>query len=187
MVSMASLWLPILVSAVIVFVASSILHMLLPFHRGDFRRLAAEEEVMDALRRFNIAPGDYLVPSAHGPEAMRDPAFQNRLKRGPVFVATFMDPATRGSMGRNLSQWFLYSIVVSVVAAYIAGEALPPGTPYPKVFQFAGTTAFIGYSLALWQNSIWYSKAWSTTLRSTIDGLIYGLLTGGVFGWLWPR
>jgi hypothetical protein len=187
MVSIASLWLPILGSAVIVFVASSILHMLLPFHRGDFRQLAREEEVMNALRPFNIAPGDYLVPSATGPQSMRDPAFLDRMKRGPVFVATFMNGERRTSLGRNLTLWFLYSIVVSVFAAYLAGEALPPGTPYPRVFQFAGCTAFIGYAVALWQNSIWHSKSWATTLRSTVDGLVYGLLTAGVFGWLWPR
>jgi len=186
MVSIASLWLPIVISAVIVFVASSILHMVLPFNRRDFRRLAREDEVMNALRPFDIAPGDYLVPSA-GPQSMRDPAFLDRMKRGPVFVATFMDPVQRTSLGRNLAMWFVYSLIVGVFAAYIAGEALPPGTPYPRVFQFAGCTAFIAYAVALWQNSIWYSKSWGTTLRSTIDGLIYGLLTAGVFGWLWPR
>jgi hypothetical protein len=55
------------------------------------------------------------------------------------------------------------------------------------VFRFAGTTAFIGYSVALWQMSIWYRRAWSTTIKATVDGLIYALLTAGVFGWLWPR
>jgi hypothetical protein len=187
MVSIASLWLPILLSAVIVFVASFILHMVLPFHRHDFRQLAREDEVMNALRAFDIAPGDYLVPCATGPQSMHDPAFHERTKRGPVFVATFMDPARRTSLAGNLAMWFVYSIVVGVFAAYIAGEALPAGTPYPRVFQFAGCTAFIAYAVALWQNSIWYSKSWGTTLRSTVDGLIYGLLTAGVFGWLWPR
>lgn len=186
MVSIASLWLPIVLSAVVVFIASSILHMVLPFHQRDFRQLAREDEVMNALRPFDIAPGDYLVPGATGPQSMRDPAFLERMKRGPVFVATFMSPQGT-SLGRNLAMWFVYSIVVGVFAAYIAGEALPPGTPYPRVFQFAGCTAFIAYAVALWQNSIWYSKSWATTLRSTIDGLIYGLLTAGVFGWLWPR
>jgi hypothetical protein len=91
------------------------------------------------------------------------------------------------SMGRNLALWFLYCIVVSVLAAYIAGRALPPGTPYLEVFRFAGATAFIGYSIALWQMSIWYHRAWSTTIKATVDGFIYGLLTAGAFGWLWPR
>jgi len=77
--------------------------------------------------------------------------------------------------------------VVGFFAAYVASAALPPGTAYPRVFQLVGTTAFVGYALALWQMSIWYRRSWGTTIRSTIDGLAYALLTAGVFGWLWPR
>ena len=90
-------------------------------------------------------------------------------------------------MGKNLVLWFLYSMVVGLFAAYIAGRALEPGAHYLQVFRFAGATAFVGYSLALWQMVIWYRRSWKTTLKSTIDGLIYGLLSAGVFGWLWPR
>ena len=89
-------------------------------------------------------------------------------------------------MGKSLVQWFIYSLVVSVFAAYIADIALEPGAHYLAVFRFAGTTAFIGYSLALMQNSIWYKKSWSATFKSMFDGLIYALFTAGVFGWLWP-
>ena len=91
------------------------------------------------------------------------------------------------NMGAQFVQWFLYSIVIGITAAYISGRALGPGAHYLKVFRFAGATAFYGYSLALWQTSIWYKKSWGTTIRSTIDGLIYALLTAGFFGWLWPR
>jgi hypothetical protein len=76
--------------------------------------------------------------------------------------------------------------VVSLFAAYIAGRAAGPGTEYLVVFRFAGTTAFVAYGLALWQNSIWYKRSWTTTLKSNLDALIYGMLTGGMFGWLWP-
>jgi hypothetical protein len=55
------------------------------------------------------------------------------------------------------------------------------------VFRLVGTAAFMGYSLALLQHSIWYKRNWGTTLKSVFDGLLYGLLTAGVFGWLWPR
>ena len=91
------------------------------------------------------------------------------------------------SMGPSLAQWFLYCVVVGVFAAYVAGRALEPGAHYLKVFRFAGVTAFVGYSLALWQNTIWYKRAWTTTLKANVDGLVYGLLTAGTFGWLWPK
>lgn len=185
MVPLASLWLPVLLSAVLVFVASAIIHMVLPFHRSDFRKVPGEDEVMAALRRFNIPTGDYLLPCAGSPKEMSAPGFVEKMTRGPVALMTIM-PSGPPSMALPLAQWFVYCVVVSVFAAYIAGRALAPGAHYLAVFRFAGCTAFVGYSLALWQNSIWFKRAWTTTLKSTIGGLVYGLLTGGAFGWLWP-
>ncbi|MDQ5871699.1 MAG: hypothetical protein M3547_05780 [Acidobacteriota bacterium] len=186
MVPLTSLWLPILLSAVIVFVASSIIHMVLRYHRNDFRKLPAEDEAMEALRKTGVAPGEYLFPYAGSPAAMKDPAYLEKRKRGPAGLLTVMKGGT-ASMAPQLAKWFLYCLVVGVFAAYIAGRALAPGASYLAVFRFAGCTAFIAYSLALWQNSIWYGRAWTTTLKSNVDGLIYGLLTAGVFGWLWPK
>jgi sulfite exporter TauE/SafE len=76
---------------------------------------------------------------------------------------------------------------VSVLAAYVVGRATPPGALYMHVFQLVSSVAFIGYSVALWQMSIWYRRSWNTTIKATVDGLIYALLTAGVFGWLWPK
>ena len=186
MVPLVSLWMPILVSAVIVFVASSIIHMLLPFHRNDLRKVPKEDEVMGALRGFNIPPGDYAVPHAGSPEGMKKPEFIEKMKKGPIVLMTI---AAGGppSMRTSLLLWFLYSVLVSVFAAYIASRAVAPGAHYLAVFRLAGCTAFMGYSLALLQNSIWYKRNWGTTLKSVFDGLVYGLLTAGTFGWLWPR
>jgi hypothetical protein len=186
MVSIPSLWLPILLSAVFVFFLSWIIHMFLPYHRADFGKLPAEAEVQEALRKFNLPPGDYMLPHPGGPAGMRSPEFLDKMNKGPVAMMTVMKSGPV-NMGRNLAQWFVYCVVVSIFAAYIAGRALGTGTPYLRVFRFAGATAFIGYAVALWQDSIWYKKAWSVTARNTFDGLVYGLVTAGTFGWLWPR
>ncbi len=186
MVTIASLWLPILLSAVFVFLASWMIHMFLPYHRSDFKRLPAEDQAMDAIGRLNIPPGEYLMPGGTGPESMRDPKFIEKMTRGPVAILTVMKSGPP-SMGTNLLQWFVYCAFVGVLAAYVAGRALGPGTPYLRVFRFAGCTAFIGYAVAHAQNSIWYKRPWSTTIKNAFDGLVYGLLTGGTFGWLWPR
>ena len=90
-------------------------------------------------------------------------------------------------MGSQLAQWFVYCLIVGVFAAYITSRAAAPGAEYLSVFRFAGCTAFIGYSLAHMQRSIWFKQAWSTTLKNMFDGLIYGLLTAGSFAWLWPE
>jgi hypothetical protein len=186
MVPLMSLWIPILLSAVVVFVVSSFIHMVLPYHRSDFSTLPNEDEVMEALRKTGIKPGDYLIPRAGSPKAMKSPEFIEKMKKGPVAFFTVM-PSGPPAMGAQLFLWFVYSAVVGVFAAYIASRALGPGAHYLAVFRFVGCTAFVGYSLALWQNSIWYKRAWSATLKSTIDGLVYALLSAGIFGWLWPR
>ena len=186
MTGLSALWLPILLSAAIVFLVSSILHMASPWHKRDYPKMPNEDKVMDALRPLAIPPGDYMIPRPSSRQEMRSPAFAEKMKKGPVMVLTVM-PNGPMSMGTNLALWFAYCAVVGLFAAYVAGRALPPGTSYLRVFRFAGATAFIGYSVALWQMSIWYRRAWSTTIKATIDGLIYGLLTAGTFGWLWPR
>ena len=185
MTGLLSLWLPILLSAVFVFVVSSIIHMASPWHKGDYPKMPNEDRVRDALRPLAIPPGDYMVPRPSSREEMATPAFMEKMKQGPNFIMTML-PNGLWSMGRNLGMWFAYSLAVGFFAAYITGRALPPGAQYLQVFRFAGATAFIGYAVALWQMSIWYNRAWSTTIKSTIDGLIYGLLTAGTFGWLWP-
>ena len=186
MTGILELWLPILVSSVIVFIVSSIIHMLSPWHKTDYPKLEKEDQVMDALRPLAIPPGDYMVPRPSSREEMRSPAFLEKANKGPKVIFTVM-PQGPVSMAQNLISWFLYLLVVGVLAAYVAGRALPHGTHYLTVFRFAGVTAFIAYSVALWQMSIWYSRSWTTTIKATVDGLIYGLLTAGTFGWLWPR
>jgi hypothetical protein len=180
-----ALWLPILVSALFVFVASTIIHMVLPIHRNDWRKTPNEDGLMDAMRPFNLAPGDYCLPRAGSPNALKDPAFIDKMKRGPVVFMTVLS-AQQFSMGPQLAQWFLFSVVVSVFAGYLAGAAVGPDADYLQVFRFVGTTAFVGYTMALYPQSIWYKRSWSTQLKNTFDGLVYALLTAGVFGWLWP-
>lgn len=186
MVSIAALWLPILVAAVLVFVASYLIHMVLGYHRTDFRKVPSEDAAMDALRPFSLAPGDYHMPSPGSPAAMRNPEFVAKMKKGPVVVMTVFPPGEVG-MGARLAAWFAFCLVVGLFAAYLTSRALPAGSPYMEVFRFAGTVAFIGYGLALWEDTIWFNRAWQINAKNTVDALVYGLLTGGAFGWLWPQ
>jgi hypothetical protein len=186
MVGLSALWLPILLSAVIVFVASSFIHMVSGWHKNDYGKIPGEDQVIAALRPLAVPPGDYMVPRPASMQDMRTPEFAEKLKQGPVMFLTVM-PNGMMSMTRNLVLWFIYCALVGLFAAYVAGRALPAGAVYLRVFQLAGVTAFIGYSAALWQLSIWYRRAWTTTIKATIDGLIYALLTAGTFGWLWPH
>jgi hypothetical protein len=183
MVSLLDLWLPILLSAVLVFLASSVIHMALRWHASDFKKLPAEDAVMDALRPFTLGPGDYAAPLPESMAHMSSPEFKTKQARGPLFTLTVL---SGDSIGRNLAKWFAYCIVVSVFAAYVAVLVLPAGAAYMTVFRLTSTVTFVGYALAVWQSWIWYSRSLGATVRTTIDGLVYALLTGGVFAWLWP-
>jgi len=183
MVPVMSLWLPILLSAVLVFVVSSIIHMFLTYHNSDVAAVPGEEPVRAALR--NVPPGDYVIPHAGSMAGMKSPEFIEKMTKGPVVIMT-VRPSGPPTMGKSLVQWFLYGVLVSVFAGYVAGRALGPGAAYLDVFRFAGTTAFAGYGLAQLQGSIWWGRKWSATLKGVFDALVYALLTAGVFGWRWP-
>jgi len=180
------LWLPIVLSAIIVFVISGILHMALPWHKNDYLKVPNEDQFRSAVRPLAIPPGDYMVPRPASREEVRSPGFAEKMRQGPNMMLTVL-PNGPMSMRKNFILWFLFTLILSALAAFVAGSALPVGAPYRAVFYLVGITAFIGYSVALWQDSIWYARSWGITGRATIDGLIYALLTAGTFGWLWPR
>lgn len=186
MTGLDSLWVPILLSSVVVFVASAIIHMALPWRKGDYPGVPDQERVMGALRPFAIPPGDYMMPRASSMQEMSSPEYKDKLRQGPVMILTVRRNGEVG-MTRSLALWFVYCCVIGLLAAYVAGRSLPPGADYVSVFRFAGTTAFIAYAVGLWHMSIWYNRSWITTAKDTVDGLVYALLTAGVFGWLWPR
>jgi len=186
MTALTSLWLPILVSAAAAFVASSVIHMLPLWHRKDYAPPANQDQILDTMRPLAIPPGDYFLPCPTSNAEMRSPEFDEKLRRGPVVIMT-VAPNAPFSMGKMMSLWFVYLLVVAAFAGGTAAVLLPPGSDPAKIRTITGLTAFAGYALALWQMSIWYRRSWGTTVRSTVDGVIYALLTAWVFGWLWPH
>ena len=185
-IPITTLWLPILIGAVLAFLASFVLHMLLPLHRSDFVKLPNEDEVMEALSKHQIPPGDYVMPHGGGTEVAKTEAFQQKVQKGPVAVMTVMEPAVFTSMGSTLVQWFAYLLLVGILTAYVAGRTLEAGAEYLSIFRLTGTVSFAAYSMALMPQSIWWKKSWAATLKSMFDGLVYAALTAGAFGWLWP-
>ena len=185
MVSLAALWLAIVVAGVLVFFASYAVHTLLGYHSTDFRKVPNEDGGMDAIRALNLRAGDYHMPRPPSAAAMRDPDFLARMKRGPNVVMTVMPPYN--GMGSQLGAWFAFCLIVSLFVAYLTTLALPAGAPYMTVFRVSSAAAFMAYAFGHWPATIWYHRAWQTSLKNTFDALIYALLTGGAFGWQWPN
>lgn len=186
MTPLDSLWLPIILSSVFVFLASAYVNMGSPWRKNDFPRHPQQDEILKALRPFDLAPGEYLFPRPKNRKEMSEPEYLENLNKGPVFILTTWK-YNAAAFGRTFLYWFAAIVVNGIFAAYIAGRALPVGADYLDVFRFTGTTAFLAYVVALWQLSIWYNRPWKSALKSTLDGLIYASLTAGTFGWLWPQ
>lgn len=183
MTVLLSLWLPILASAVFVFVISSVIHMVLPWHKADYRKLPNQDQVMDALRPFNIPRGDYLVPLCDSMKEMKTPEFKAKRQKGPVFIATFLSGEM--AIGKSLVLWFVYCLVISYFSAYVGAHTSGFGPFSIHSRRIIWITAFLGYGGALCQASIWFQRSWGTTTRSLIDAGIYAAATAATFGWLW--
>lgn len=185
MVLLAELWLPIVVSGVFIFFAGFTAWMVLPHHRSDWGRLPSEDELMATLRKQSAGQGQYTFPHAGSHQAMKDPAWQKKYKEGPCGMLILFRPGGP-QMGLSMALYFIYGLIVSIFVAYVAGRALGPGAEYLSVFRIAGTTAILAYAGALPVGAIWFGRSWSSILKEMLDGVVYGLLTAGVFGWLWP-
>jgi hypothetical protein len=185
MVPLVDLWLPILLSAVAVFIASSVIHMCLPFHKADCKGLPGEESILEAMRAQGVQPGEYGFPHAKSMKEMCSPEMIEKQKRGPVGLMSVM-PSGGFSMGKCLVQWFLFTVLVGAFAAYIASIGLPRGAAAKDVFRLVGSAAILGYALGNIPNSIWRGMSWKTNAKFIVDGIVYGLATGAIFVWLWP-
>ena len=180
-----SLWLQVIVSAAVVFVASSILHMTLKYHKSDYKRLPNEDAVREALAKGSPAPGIYSTPHCPDMKAMNDPAIKEKFEKGPVAMLTIY-PKGLPMMQKHLALWFGFCVLVSFVAAYVARHTLHAGDDGMLVMRITGTVSFAAYSLAHVHDSIWKGQPWPNTVRFVVDGVIYALLTGLTFRLMWP-
>jgi hypothetical protein len=185
-VSLVQLWLPILLSAVCVFVASSLIHMVVKWHASEYRPLPNEDDVRAAIRKGGLAPGQYVMPHCSDMKDMGKPEMVQKYTEGPVGFLVII-PSGAPAMGSALAKWFVYSVLVAFTAAYLASRTLAPGTHYLQVFRVVGAFSFVAYGFGSIPMGIWMGKPWSSVIKDLADALIYGLLSAGVFGWLWPR
>lgn len=185
MVELSALWLPILLSGVVVFFASFLMWMVLPHHKSDYAKLPNEDATLNVLREAGVGEGQYSFPHCGTKEAMKDPAWVKRFEAGPsgFLVVRRAGPM---NMGKAMIASFLHTIFVALLVAYLAHIMLPAGADYMKVFRVVSTAAFLGFSGSWAVNAIWFEQSWSSTIKHMIDGLVYALLLAGIFAWLWP-
>ena len=183
--SLTALWLPILVSTVFVFIASNLVWMVLQLHKKDWDPLPDEEAFAEAINGMKAGRGEYSFPFAADTAAWKSDEWQAKFKRGPVGFLTLQTPGEM-NMGKMMGSWIAYIVIIQIFVAYLTGLALGAGAHYLQVFQIAGTAAILGFAGAVPPEAIWMGRKWSNVFGHMRDGILYGLITAGTFGWLWP-
>jgi len=186
MPSLEQLWLPILLAAVLVFVMSSLIHMVLKWHNSDYHGFVNEDEVRAVIRKSNPAPGAYIIPYCKDPKDMAKPEVLQKFTEGPTAFMNIMKPGAP-SMGKPLLLWFILALLVAIVTGYLASRTVPVGASFLAVARVVSLTTFLAYAVGSLSNAIWFGKSQSATAKEVLDAFLYGLVTAAAFGWLWPK
>ena len=184
MVTITSLWLPILVSSALAWIAAALIWMVLPHHRKDWAKVSDEDAARRALK--DLEPGQYNVPHVTTRAEAETPEGRAKFDEGPNAFITVL-PRGMPSMGRNMALMFIFYVFIGVMVAYVAGRTLAAGAAYLSVFRIVGVAAWMAYGMAVIPEAIWFGRPWSSIVKNLFDGLIFALLTAGAFGWLWPE
>ena len=185
MTSLAALWLPIALTTVFIFIASSIIHMMMPWHKSDFSGVPDEAAFRRAVGPMNIPPGDYTVPHCTDMKEMSTPEFKAKMAEGPVMIMT-VRPNGQASMAPMFIGWTLAILAATIIVACVAATTLSPGADTKVVWHTTGLVALGIYAFCDWPQSIWFGRKWSSAIKGTVDGVIYGVITALTFGWMWP-
>lgn len=176
-----TLWQPILAAAVLAYIAGSVIWMAMPWHKTDWAPTPNEDNVRTAMN--GLAPGRYNIPHCQDMKEFKNPDMQKKFVEGPVAFITVL-PSGLPNMGPKMVMMFAYNVFVAILCAYFVSRTAAPDADYLAIFRISGTVAFIAYGVAFIQDSVWFGRPWSETLKTTLDALIYAVLTGGAFGWL---
>jgi hypothetical protein len=182
-VALTSLWLPILLSGFGVWLASSLIWAVIQYHNSDWKPLADEESARNALQGTPV--GQYALPYAADNKARAEESWQAKYREGPAAMIVVVPHGELG-MGKQLGQWLAWCLLISILVAYVAGITLPPGAEYLKVFQVTSTTAILAHGGGAGMNMIWFGATGGRSVKDIVDAIVYGLVTAGIFGWLWP-
>jgi hypothetical protein len=180
---LVALWLPILLSAVIVFVISCLIHMALKWHAFDYKGFANEDEVRAALGADNVPGVKYVVPYCGDMKEMGSETMKRKFAEGPIAIITFGHKG-QPNLGKLMGLWFVWSLIIAAVAAYLTARVVPIEQTL-RAAKFAGGITFVAHGFGSVQESIWMHRSWRSTATYLADALLYGLGTGAIFYWLW--
>ena len=176
MVTIASLWLSLLLATVLVWIASALVWMVLPHHKSDYRRLPDEDGARAALTP-DLAPGQYMIPHLTEWDPAKDPEGAKKFAEGPVGFLTVV-PRGLPNMGNKVLRSLVFYLFVAGTVAYLATRSIPAGAEYLTVFRFTGTVAWADPAslpdaprgLRKWTDPDFDRKAFEYMLLRQIEG-----------------
>ena len=183
---LAGLWIPIVVSALAVLGASCVVHVFIAQRLRNWKTLPEEDATVEHLQKSGTAPGFYVFPRRYSRASNgSEEAYVHRMESGPWGSVNVR--ARQPSMGRSLVQSLTFCLVTSVFVAYLGTLALSPGDDFSRVFQVIGTAGILAYAFGGIPNAIWLGMDFRSAVLDVVDGTLCGLITGAVFGMLWPN
>ncbi|MEL7312094.1 MAG: hypothetical protein AAFN07_11320 [Pseudomonadota bacterium] len=183
--TVTQLLIPAALSALLAWIASTLVHLVIKYHNSDYKALKNEGAVADAIGAESPAKGIYTIPYCVDMKEMGSEEMQAKFAKGPVAFVTVFDNGMP-KMGKLILQQIVYFFIGAFLIGYCASLAMQPGEDYLVVFRAVSAIAFLAYGWAVIPFSIWYGHLWSTCAKYLVDALIYALLTAGVYAWLWP-
>lgn len=180
-VELISLWLPILLTTVMLFFSGFICWMVLPNHKPDWKKLPNETEFLHKMAEWDIPKGNYAYPYAMDKESMEGENAKKAIEQGTF--GTIQAWGGQPSMGNNLLCQVGFLFVTNFCLAYLATLGVAPGADFMTVFRFVATAAFLTFTAAVVPGAIWFKNRITGHI---IDGVIQAAIAGAVFAWLWP-
>lgn len=180
-----SLMIPVVLATVGVFFASFLSWMVLQLHRHDWKKIANEDEFLQAVRKCEVPPGNYMFPGCSSPEEQKSDEHQKKWAAGPCGVVTFYGPVNMGAnMGRNLGMTFLYFLVVNFCLAYLATLGVPRGADFMTVFRFVSTAGLMTFFAAIVPHAIWFG---CRIVGHIVESIAFAAISGAIFAAMWPK
>ena len=179
------LWLPILVTAVAVFVASSLIHMVFKWHNLDYKKLTNEDAVLAAIRAGSPEPGQYVLPHCADMKDLQTEELQKKFREGPVGFMTLKRPGPP-TIGGALGKWFVFNLAVAGIVGVIALRMYGLQADPRRAAHLVGVLSLLTYSGGSVQQGIWMGKPWGSVAKDLLDGAIYATVSALSFWWLWP-
>ncbi|MBI3860586.1 MAG: hypothetical protein HY290_01680 [Planctomycetia bacterium] len=180
LVSLGSLVLPIVLSAVALFFASFLSWMVLQLHKGDWKKIDREDEFLAAAGQCHLAEGSYMFPGCKSNADMQSEDYKKKYEAGPRGVMTILPKV---NMGQNLGLTFAYFLIVSTLLGYLASISISPGAEFMGVFRFVSTAALMTFLAAIVQHAIWFRNR---IVGHVVESLAYAAITAAIFAALWP-